>query len=789
MNSNSQYKVDETSEKNIDVIELLFKYLRHWKWFALSVVICLAMVFIYLRYATPIYEIKSSVLIKDDKKGGGMGELSAFKEMNLFNSKDNVDNELEVLKTSTLMEDVVKKMGNYVRYTTSGRIKTVEIYGKECPVLFSVPSENLDSIPLTGFTFDVHIRPDGRVTFTGTSQEKDFKVQANRYDTTVVLPFGLLQMKSGAFKPEKSMDMTVSIFQPIKVAEGLIGSIDLGLTGKTTSVVNINLNSAHVQKGIDFLNTYIKVYNNDNMEDRNLVAQNTANFIEERLSTLTRELTDVEQKVEGYKQSEQLTDITSEAKLFLEQSNVNESKRLAVETQIRILSDLEGYLTKKENQNQLLPAGTGIESQSLNLLISEYNELILRKNRISRTATGTNQAMIDLNYQIDALAENFKSSLSREKRGLNITRDDINRQYKLYESRIRSIPRQEREYMEIQRQQSIKAELYLFLLQKKEENYLSMTVVVPKAKVIDNPRSTGIPVSPKRSILLLAALFIGMLIPVIIITLLDLFRFQVENKSELEKLTKVPILGEIPRAEETGNVILRQNLTNPFAEMFRLLRTNLLFVLGNEDKKVIQVTSSLGGEGKTFTSINLALSLAFLDKKVLVIGLDVRKPRLGEYLGLDNKSGMTLFLSGHIDKSKLIRPSGVHENMYIITAGPIPPNPNELLAKPQLDVLIAEYRKEFDYIIIDTAPVGAVSDTFLLNRFADVNLYVVRAEYTHKLSITEANSLFETGKLTNMYFVFNSSDIKKGGYRYGYGKKYGYGYGYGYGYSEDKKKF
>lgn len=508
-----------------------------------------------------------------------------------------------------------------------------------------------------------------------------------------------------------------------------------------------------------------------------------------RLAILTEELADVEQKVERYKQSEELTDISSEAKLFLEQSSANEQKRLETETQLSIVRDLEAYLSAPGGRDQLLPAGTGLQSSSLNSLIGEYNTLLLQRNRLRRTASADNQAMLDLTAQLESMAESVHASIAREKRNLNIVLEDIKRQATLYSSRITSIPRQEREFLEIQRQQSVKAALYLFLLQKKEENFLSMTVVVPKAKVIDVARSSANPIAPRRMIVLLVALMLGLGLPIVVIFIREQLRFYIENKTELEKLSKVPVLGEIPKSSELGNIVLHEHSTNTLAEMYRLLRTNLLFVLGTDHKKVLLVTSSVGGEGKTFMSINLGLSLAFLNKKVLVIGLDVRKPKLAEYLGMDNKTGITLYLSGHMSKEKLIRPSGVHKNLDVLPAGPIPPNPNELLARQELDDLIAHYRETYDYIILDSAPVGAVSDSYQLNRFADVCLYVVRAEYTHKQNILDAEENHTLNKLNNMYFVLNASDVQKSGYRYGYrygyGKKYGYGGGYGYGYGEE----
>lgn len=774
-------------EESVDLLELLFKYLRHWKWFAASVAVALVIAFVYLRYADRVYEVNTTILLKDDKRGGG-ADMAALQEMSLFNVKNNVDNEIEILRTVSLMERVVKEMDIYVEYYMSGRIKTSEVYGLDAPIQFLVNPNRKDSIP--DALFEVEFANNGTLLFTGEYDDEKYSIKAKVTDSLIVLPFMPLQMKAMA-NVDPGTKVEVHLRKPTSVAESLLKSLSINLTGKTTSVVNVSLKTVHPQKGKDILTKYVDVYNDDNMSDQNLVAENTAAFLDERLAILTEELADVEQKVERYKQSEELTDISSEAKLFLEQSSANEQKRLETETQLSIVRDLEAYLSAPGGRDQLLPAGTGLQSESLNRLIGEYNTLLLQRNRLRRTASADNQAMLDLTAQLESMAESVHASISREKRNLNIFLEDIKRQATLYSSRITSIPRQEREFLEIQRQQSVKAALYLFLLQKKEENFLSMTVVVPKAKVIDVARSSANPIAPRKLIVLLVALMLGLGLPIVVIFIREQLRFYVENKTELEKLSKVPVLGEIPKSTELGNIVLHEHSTNTLAEMYRLLRTNLLFVLGTDHKKVLLVTSSVGGEGKTFMSINLGLSLAFLNKKVLVIGLDVRKPKLAEYLGMDNKTGITLYLSGHMSKDKLIRPSGVHKNLDVLPAGPIPPNPNELLARQELDDLIAHYRETYDYIILDSAPVGAVSDSYQLNRFADVCLYVVRAEYTHKQNIVDAEENHTLNKLNNMYFVLNASDVQKSGYRYGYrygyGKKYGYGGGYGYGYGEDNQ--
>ena len=780
------YDSEEEIEQPVDLLALLFKYLSYWKWFVASIVICLLLAIVYLKTTTNIYEVSTTVLLKDDQKGGGTSELSALKDMGLFDVKNNVDNELEVLKTATLAEQVVRELGLYAQYTNVGTFKNESLYGRSCPIRITLPADVLDSVT-TGYEFEVLVRTNGTYLFTGTYDNVAFSVQANSTDSVVRLPFGTVGIAKGAFKPDEDMTVGVKLVNPGVIAESMLANTSMELTSKTTTVVNVVLTTSNIRMGKDFLNKLIEVYNREDMKDQNLVATNTAAFIDARLLTLTKELGIVETDVEKYKQNQGLTDITSEAEMFIGQTGEYAQKRLEVETQLAIVTDIDNYMHRKENYCQLLPASTGVKSENLNSLITNYNTLVLQRKRLARTASATNKAMIEMDEQIESMFSTLLSSIRNEKRSWQIAQKDLLAKDGQNNVRIKAIPRQEREYTVIKRQQSIKEALFVFLLQKKEENSLTMSVVVPKGKIIDKTRSNGIPVSPKKMVVLLMSFLLGLIIPVVTIAIRDMLRYHIDTKEELEKLSEVPVLGEIPTASEVGNVIIKANSTDSFTEMVRLLRSNLLFVMNTPDKKVINVESSVSGEGKTFVSINLAMSLALLNKKVLVIGLDIRKPKLGQYLGIEHETGITLYLSGHMGKDQLVRPSGIHPNLSVITAGPVPPNPNELLATPLLDELINELRTQFDYIVIDTAPIGIVSDSFAINRFADVSLYVVRAGYTPKRCIEEATTLFKKEKVRNMYFVLNGTDMHKKSYRYGYGKKYGYGYGkkhgatYGYG--------
>jgi len=785
---------DEEFEKPIDFLGIFFNYLSYWKWFIATIVICIIIAVVNLRFTLPYYEVKALILLKDDQKGSSEPEMNAFKELGIFTQKNNVDNELEMLKTSTLVEQVVRELGIYTNYTNIGTFQVVKnlginkeypklgtfkgkiLYGSECPILVRLPDTVLENMS-NGFEFEILVHPYGEYIFSGIYKDQKYEVKASISDNQVILPFGKVYITRGKFRPTEDMVIDVDMQSPMNKAAEMLGSLKMDLTSKTTSVVDIAFTTPNIQLGKDFLKKLVEVYNREDMDDQAAMANKTAQFIDDRLITLTKELGDVESQAENYKQAQGLTDIQSQANMFIQQTGNIDQKQLDLETQLAIVSDIDDYMVKKENRYQLLPASAGMSSAGLSELINNYNKLILERNRLSRIASSSNQAMLDLTSQIESMFSTVQSSVRNEKKNLQIAQRDLLNRSSENAAHIRAIPKQEREYTEIKRQQGVKEGLFLFLLQKKEEKYLNMSVVEPIAKMIDNPGSSGSPVSPKKSIILIIALIIGFVIPIIGIMIRDLLRYQIENKEELEALSIVPVLGEISKTKGKENAIIKENSTDSFTELFRLLRTNLLFVLDSTEKKVINIGSSVSGEGKTFVSLNLGMSLALLDKKVIVIGLDVRKPKLAEYLSINNESGITLFLTGHLKKDQLIRPSGIHPNLSVITAGPIPPNPNELLAKPALDKLITELREQYDYIIIDSAPIGVVSDGFALNRFADVNIYVVRANFTHKRNIEDASNLFIHKKLKNMYFVLNDVDNNKAGYRHGLGKKYEYGYG------------
>ena len=778
------------SEKSFDFIGLFIKYFSFWKWFLISLIVCITIALIYLKYTLPTYNVQTSVLFQDSRRGSGSTAAGAFDGMGLITQTSNVDNEMKMLGSALIAEKVVHELENYTSYTQLGSFlnlipyKEKVLYGNQSPIHITLSQDMLNKLH-SAIELKVLIRPNGTFEFSGKHLDKSFTVKSSLADSLVVFPFGEIKATKTGFIPTEDMLLEVIIENPLNVGTRLINSVLMEVASMTTSVVTLTMTTQNGQEGKDFLEHLIEVYNREMMNDQLKLADKTSEIIDGHLAQLSDELSTVDSQAEDYKQSQGITDLANQSQLYNVQSSGVEQRLLDVETQLSIVSDLYNFVQNQDPSNQLLPANSGISSQSLNTMIGNFNNLVLQRTKLSRVASSSNQAMIDLSNQIESMYRSVRSSLQNETKNLQISARDLRQQLGADRAKLRAVPRQQRIYSDITRQQGVKESLFLFLLQKKEEKYMNMATAEPNTKLIDNIRVLGI-VSPNKTIGLLVAVFLGLLIPIIIIRIKELMRYQISYKRELIEMSNVPVLGEIPKTLETSKMLIKEEGNDSFTEMVRLLRANLLFIIDNVDKKVINMVSSISGEGKTFVTINLATSLALLDKKVLIIELDIRKPKFGLYLDIPNEGGMTLFLSGHQSADKLIRPSGIHPNLSMINAGPVAPNPNELLAKPKLDELIKNLREQFDFIIIDTAPVGLVSDSLMLNRIADVNLYIVRADYTPKKNIEDATIMYNEEKLKNMYFILNSVDYNKRSYRYGYGKKYGYGYsmkkGLAYGY-------
>lgn len=782
---------NNSEEEKVDFQEIVFKYFTYWKWFVISIVLCLAFAFLYLKRSAPVYSITSSIMIRDDKKGGGTNELAMFENLGLMPGGNNVDNEVEILKSTNLVKSVVKNLKLNTQYLTRRGLRMVELY-TESPILVSMSQETLDTLQSTIVLNVVRLK-QGPVTVEGEIRSKrlenpEFSFYFDKLPAVFETKVGVITIteRPGDKEPLYDKNIKVLISNPVRTAKVYLKNMDVAPTSKTTSVINFSLKEANIRRGEDFLNNLVEAYNRETMEDKNRVAQNTAAFIDVRLDKLNVELGSTERDLESYKRREGITDLKSDAEIFLKENSEYQKQRVEVETQLRMVNYLEQYM-KKEGVGKLVPANVGITDPTLLALGQTYNNQLLERDRLLRTSSESNPAVQKISSTTNLLYENILSSINSVYAGLLISKKDLEYQAQKYDSRISNVPTQEREYTERARQQQIKAQLFLLLLQKREENSLALAVTANSAKIIDDALAMSKPISPNKMMIGLIALVLGIALPIGVIFLIDVFNFRLRSRQELEKLTNITILGEIPLGDTSkGVTVVKENKNDMMAEAFRAVRTNLQFVIGAAEHKVIMSTSSMPSEGKTFISINLAMSLALTNKKVLLLGLDVRKPMLANNIeGLDAKRGASNFLAGLTDDlASLIQPSGLNENLSVMTSGPIPPNPAELLISNRLEKLFEYAKANYDYIIVDCAPVGLVTDSLIMARMADTTIYVTRANRTIKRHVDWINEINKSKKLPLVSIVFNGVDNQKSGYGYG-----GYGYGGygGYGYGNEEK--
>ena len=793
-------KLGEQSEEQVNIQELLFRYLIHWPWFVVSIIICIACAWGYLRLTTPIYNISATVLIKDEKKGGGASMSSDLEKMGLegfVSSSSNVDNEIEVLRSKSLAREVVNNLGLFVTYMDEDEFPSKELYHTS-PVLVSLTHQEADKLP-GRMEINMILQPTGALGVQITVGEKEYRKQFDKLPAVFPTDEGTVAFFANndtlsAVRPEnitKERHITAFINRPFSVSKGYVNSLSIAPTSKTTSVVVISLENTNTRRGRDYINKLLEMYNINANNDQNEVAQKTAEFIDERIGIISKELGSTEQDLENFKRSAGITDLSSEAQIALTGNAEYEKKRVENQTQINLVMDLQRYM--KGNEYEVLPSNIGLQDAASAGAIDRYNQMLVERKRLLRTSTENNPTIINLDTSIRAMRTNVQATLDATLKGLQITKEDLAREASRYSRRINDEPTQERQFVSIARQQEIKSGLYLMLLQKREENAITLAATANNVKIIDEALADDNPISPKKTIVYLVALVLGVGLPVGVIYLIGLTKFKIEGRADVEKLTSLPVVGDIPLADEkTGSIAVFENQNNLMSETFRNVRTNLQFMLEN-GKNVILVTSTISGEGKSFISANLAISLSLLGKKVVIVGLDIRKPGLNKVFNIPKKEhGITQYLTNTTaNLMDFVQPSDINKNLFILPGGTVPPNPTELLARGGLEKAIETLKANFDYVILDTAPVGMVTDTLLIGRVADLSVYVCRADYTHKAEFTLINELAENNKLPNLCIAVNGLDLnsRKYGYYYGYGKYgkyYGYGkrYGYGYGYGE-----
>ena len=785
----------EEKEEKTDFKAVLFKYTIHWPWFVACILLCMAGAWLYLRYIPPVYNISASVIIKDnDKNSKASSGMADLEDLGFYSSINNFDNEVEILQSRTLIKKVVEELDLYISYAAKSSFHDIELY-KSSPVKVWITPEEAQKLPAPAY-INLTLQPGNKLNVKITIGEQEYSKQFDKLPALLTTPSGTFSFTpadSTIAKSEQKIMATVS--SPRSVAGSYRGALSIEPTSKSTTIAQISVKSTHTQRGMDFINKLVEVYNRDANDDKNEVATKTAEFIDERIKIINGELGTTEQELETFKRDAGLTDLKSDAQLALSENSEYEKKRAENSTQLRLVQFLASYANNPDHAYEVLPVNVGLTDTGLTELINRYNEMLLERKRLLRSSQENNPVVVNLDASIRAMRSNVLTTINSVQRGLAITQADLERQAGKYAGRITNAPGQERQLVSISRQQEIKAGLYLMLLQKREENAITLASTANNARIVDEALADAIPVSPKGKMIYLVALILGVALPVAVIYIIELFKYKIEGRADVEKITSLPIVGDVPFSENKsseGAIVVHENQNDLMAETFRNVRTNVLYMM-KSNEKVILVTSTTTGEGKTFIASNLAVSLALLGKKIVIVGLDIRKPGLNKAFNLSHREqGISQFLANpeHTDLMSLVQVSRINANLSILPGGPIPPNPTELVARESLSQAIDILKKHFDYIILDTAPIGMVTDTLLISRVANASIYVCRADYTHKADYTLINELGEQKKLPNLCTIINGLDMKKKKYGYyygygkygkyyGYGKKYGYGYGYG----------
>ena len=781
----------ELQEKPINWREIFEKILMHWKWFVLSGVIALIAGAIYGRMQQDVYELKSSVLIIDQTRSGQMNEMSVLKQLDAAGmggrSTSMINNEEQVIKSTVLMKKVVNRLELYTTYTSEKFLQTKELY-TESPLYVRLDSAALAELKGT-LVLKVTPGKNG-LTVKGSFKKEQFEQEIAKLPAILKTPAGTvyMQVRPGKQFPEEEIIITIS--DPVKVAKSIAKGSLTTEVGKMIDVIDLTIKTSNVKKGQDILNTLAEVYNSDASEQNNMSAFNTVRFIDERLKYLTVELSEVEKNVEDYKQTNNLTDLDEDAKMFLTKTSLYDQQQIEVEMQQHLIKYIEDFVKQPSNRYALIP-NLGLTDAGLVAIMQKYNELVMTRERLSHGSSDENPALITIEQQITIARNAILTGITNQRKGLQISGNDLMSQNSQMQSKIQSIPRKEREMLEIKRQQQVKEALYVFLLQKGEEAQMSMAIATNKARLLNEPDEAK-KVAPRTLVVFTVFLLLGFIIPVSIIFFKNLLNTTIRNRVDIERITKLPVLLELSHNKSAEPVFDHRSNDIANAELFRLLRAKLQFVLSGNNDKVILVTSTQPGEGKTFVSVNLAITLSLLDKKVVLVGLDLRKPMLSKVLNLSSKEGVTSYLAGQVnDYHQLVEKPEQYPNLHVLPAGIIPPNPNELIISDRFDTLFSRLRDEYDYIVLDTSPVGAVSDTYLIDRVADMCLFVCRSEYSDTRNIEFVNRLDAEGSLRRIYLVVNDVDFES--HKYAYYRRYGYGYGYAYGYtyghsSANKKK-
>ncbi|MDJ0645809.1 MAG: polysaccharide biosynthesis tyrosine autokinase [Flavobacteriaceae bacterium] len=779
-------------QSGVDIRNVIDQYSRHWKWFLLSIFLALAFVLYKLNFMRPQYRSSVAIKVKDERsKDDSM--LSVFQDLNINNrSASNVEDEIEILKSKGLIGEVIKNLGFNIRfYTQKNKLSEFLDNNLSMETRF-YEKENYSNPPLKlnffisdsavyklSAEFIVDVISENSFTYTDVetslTKKYDFGEKVtNNFGDLIITPN--IDLKAFGLIGEK---IYVSIGTVQGIARTYSNKISIEPKSEFSSILNISITEGNRRKGEDFLYELIKTYNERTIRLKDELSKSTSDFVTKRLEIISNELSDVDLDAESLKTKYRLSDVASETGLNMQSSQEIERQIVTANTELETIGLVKDFVSDDTNSNEFIPSNIGISDNNVSLSFDQYNQLMLEKKRLLENSTEKNPIVANINEQLRTIKQNINSQLGSLQDAKKISLDALNQQEARINSKLYSAPRQERQIRDVQRQQQIKEALYLYLLQKREETAITLGVSDPNAEIIDMPESTFGPIAPKKKVFYLAALIIGLLIPAVIIFLSDFLNTKIKNKEDLEKILSIPILGDIPKYESKKGYLVSENDNSSVAEAFRIIRTNLNFIVDNSitTGKTIFVTSTIANEGKSFISSNLASSLAFAGKKTLLLGMDIRAPKIKTYLGIRGTKGVTNFIIDTKLNTKEITVSVPKiKNLDLISSGDIAPNPAELLMNYRVKELFEQVKSQYDYIIVDTAASSIITDTMLLRDYADAFIYVIRANFLDKRQLGYLKAVHRDKRFPNLALLINAVDPKKG---------YGYGYGYG---SEFEKK-
>lgn len=799
---NTRFAQSERGKQEINFTALFSMFLLNWQYFLLSLIVFVSGASLYLCYTEPTYAISARLLIKDEdnRKNRNISQMITNMMDMGFTKSNGIENEIEVIKSRVLIRDVVKDLKLYSEYRKKGRMRDPIIYGKQ-PIIVEMDPFHLDSLDkefieggaISGVKLKFYqkdsvnmveglvIQPD----LQGGDLEYEFTERLDSLPALIRTPIGLLTLTSSARYVMKPDDIYyATILPPMVVSTRILGSMSVEQSSHDTEIAAVRLIDNNVQRGMDFLRHLAVCYNRKANDDKNEIALRTEEFINDRVVQINKELGSTDEKIENFKRQNAVTGLTVDASMSVQMANQYSSRLSEANAQIQMLDYLREYVEDPDHKYQIIPSNVGLTDQASTQLIASYNKTVQDRNRLLTALSEDAPQVQTVTTAIQDLESSIKVALSQARRSADIIRQGIMSEFGKYNGQVSNAPVQERVLTQIGRQLDVKSGIYLLLLQKREENSIALAATADKGKLIDEPLYEG-KVKPKKSLILFIALLLSLVVPFAVILVLRLLRYKIEGHDDVENLTSLPIIADVALANEkvktSAGIVVHENSNTQMDEIFRSLRTNILFLL-KENQKIILFTSYTSGEGKTFCAANLATSFALLGKRVVLCGMDIRKPALGRLFSIsDSSHGITSLLrKEHVTMQDLegqIVSSGINENLDLLLAGPIPPNPSELLARDAFRQTVELLQEKYDYIIFDTAPVGLVSDTFQIAAYANVNAYVCRADYTPKSSFDLLNSLKEEGKLPHACVVINGIDMsrRKYGYYYGYGRygKYG----------------